>query len=224
MAARHVFRLTGWLSGCALLPPALGALFEKRSAAGVGILLAMAATTWVVIWLPRSAHRAFEAARYKVATRRYRMLVALAFTHRRERAAILSRTACHLAAGRHADADALLATIEPRDTSERVVWLNNRACAALDAGRDPNAALQWIEDAITLRPDVPAVLHTRARALIQLGRLDDAITVLEAMRAGGELPLRLEAERCRELAAAWERKGQRDYADDYRDRARLHAI
>ena len=39
----------------------------------------------------------------------------------------------------------------------------------------------------------------------------------------GELSLRLEAERCRELATAWERKGQRDYADDYRDRARLHA-
>ena len=87
-----------------------------------------------------------------------------------------------------------------------------------------NDALVEVERALALRPDVPGIHHTRARALIAVGRLDDAIAVLEAMRAGGELPLRLEAERCRELAAAWERKGQRDYADDYRDRARLHAI
>ena len=74
-----------------------------------------------------------------------------------------------------------------------------------------------------LRPDVPAVQHTRARALLAVGRVDDAIGVLDAMRTGGELPAHLEAERCRELALAWERKGQRDYADDYRERARMHA-
>jgi predicted Zn-dependent protease len=104
------------------------------------------------------------------------------------------------------------------------VWLNNRACVELDAERDAVAALALADEATVLRPDVPAVQHTRARALLAVGRLDDAIAVLEGMRTGGELSLRLEAERCRELAAAWERKGQRDYADDYRDRARLHAV
>ena len=103
------------------------------------------------------------------------------------------------------------------------MWLNNRACAALDAGRDPAAALAVADEAIGLRPDVPAIQHTRARALLAVGRLDDAIAVLDAMRAGGELAPQLEAERCRELATAWDRKGQADYASDYRARARLVA-
>ena len=67
------------------------------------------------------------------------------------------------------------------------------------------------------------VQHTRARALIAVGRIDDAISVLDAMRAGGELSPHLEAERCRELATAWAHKGQAEYADDYRERARLVA-
>jgi predicted Zn-dependent protease len=221
---RYALRLAMWGTLCVGLPFVTMALFAKRSAYMLGIFLGLGLTAWAMLWLPRAAHRAFEGARYKVALRRYRLLARLAFTARRERAAQLSRAACDLAAGRHAEADRMLERIQPGDTSERVVWLNNRACAALDAGRDPHAALQLVEEAITLRPDVPAVLHTRARALILVDRLDDAITVLESMRAGGELPLRLEAERCRELAAAWERKGQRDYAADYRDRARLHAI
>lgn len=191
-----------------------------------GSTLAVVATLWLVLWLPRAAHRAFETARYKVALRRYRLIRLLAFTRARARAAELSIAAAHLAAGRYEQAERLLAAIDPSalDNAEHAVWLNNRACAALDAGRDPHVALADAERAVGLRPDVPGILHTRARALIAVGRLDDAIGVLEAMRAGGELPLRLEAERCRELAAAWERKGQRDYADDYRDRARLVTV
>jgi predicted Zn-dependent protease len=225
VAARHVGHLVGWLAGCALAPVALGALFGPRWV-GVGVVCSLFATLWLLLWLPRAAHRAFELARYPSALRRYRMIGSLAFTARRSRASELSRAACHLATGRHAEADALLAALDASDldNAERAVWLNNRACAALDAGRDAHDALALVDEAVNLRPDVPGILHTRARALIAVGRLDDAIGVLEAMRAGGELPLRLEAERCRELAAAWERKGQRDYADDYRDRARLHAI
>ncbi|MEO8705587.1 MAG: tetratricopeptide repeat protein, partial [Kofleriaceae bacterium] len=187
---------------------------------------AAVATLWLILWLPRSAHAAFETARYKTAARRYRVIGSLAFTAARDRASQLSRAACHLANNRPADAEPLLTAIDPAqlDNAERVVWLNNRACVVLDGGGDATAALALVEEATLLRPDVPAIQHTRARALIAIDRLDDAIAVLEALRAGGELPLRLEAERCRELAAAWERKGQRDYAADYRDRARLHAI
>ncbi|MBA3457528.1 MAG: tetratricopeptide repeat protein, partial [Deltaproteobacteria bacterium] len=107
--------------------------------------------------------------------------------------------------------------------AERVVWLNNRACALLDAGGDAAGALAFVDEAIGLRPDVPAIQHTRARALLAVGRIDDAIAVLDSMRVGGELSPRLEAERCKDLATAWETKGQAEYADDYRDRARLVA-
>jgi predicted Zn-dependent protease len=206
--------------------PVLAGAVLGRPWGSIGVVSALLATVWLVIWLPRSAHHAFEAARYARALRRYHVISSLAFTARRTRAAQLSRAACHLAAGRHEAAAELLATIEDAglDPAERVVWLNNRACAALDAGaEDPHAVLALVEEATALRPDVPAVQHTRARALIAVGRLDDAISVLDAMRTAGELPLRLEADRCRELAAAWERKGQNDYAADYRDRARLHA-
>ncbi|MBS1120229.1 MAG: hypothetical protein H6Q90_2457 [Deltaproteobacteria bacterium] len=225
MAAKQVGRLVGWSIGCIASPLIVGSLFG-RPWGSVGVVCALIATVWLLMWLPRSAHHAFESARYARAIRRYHLIGSLAFTARRSRAAQLSRAACHLAAGGHAAAAALLATINDTelDPSERVVWLNNRACAALDAAtEDPHAALALVEQATALRPDVPAVQHTRARALIAVGRLDDAIGVLEAMRGAGELPLRLEADRCRELAAAWERKGQNDYAADYRDRARLHA-
>ena len=101
---------------------------------------------------------------------------------------------------------------------------NNRACLALDAGRDPAAALVPVEQAVALRPDVPAVQHTRAAALVAIGRFDEAIGILEAMRIGGELSPALEAVRCRELTKAWEHKGQPDYAADYRERARLVGV
>lgn len=214
----------GWTVGCLLAPLLLGAMFGPRWIA-VGGLIAIVATVWLLLWLPRAAHRAFETARFDRASRRYRLLASLSFTHVRERAAILSRAGCDVATGRRERADAALAALDPTslDTTERVVWLNNRACAALDAGADPLAALGLVDEAIGLRPDVPAVQHTRARALLAVGRLDDAIAVLDAMRTGGELAPHLEAERCRDLATAWDQKGQVEYADDYRERARLVA-
>jgi predicted Zn-dependent protease len=190
-----------------------------------GVAASVLATLALVLWLPRAAHAAFEAARYPRAARRYRLIAASAFSAARERAALLSRAGCDLAAGRLAAAEQQLARFDGAalDLAERVTWLNNRACIALEAGRDPAAALVLADDAIALRPDVPAVQHTRATALIALGRYDEAIGMLEAMRAGGELAPALEAVRCRELARAWEHKGQPDYAADYRDRARLVA-
>ncbi len=202
----------------------LGAMFGPRWIA-VGLAIAVLATVWLVLWLPRSAHRRFSTARFAQARRRYRLLAALAFSGTRERAALLSHAGCDVASGRLQRAEATLGAIDAGalESSERAVWLNNRACLALDAGGDPLVVLALIDEAIGLRPDVPAIQHTRARALLAVGRIDDAIAVLESMRAGGELAPVLEAERCRELANAWDRKGQAEYARDYRDRARLVA-
>ena len=172
---------------------------------------------WLV--LPRLAHGAFEAGRYRRAARRYRLIELCAPSARRRRAARLSRAGCAVAMDRHADAASLLARIDGAalDTSERAVWLNNRACVTLVT--DPHAALALVDEASALRPDVPALQHTRGMALLAVGRVDDAISVLDGMRAGDELPARLEAERCRDLAKAWAVKGQADYAEDYRQRA-----
>jgi predicted Zn-dependent protease len=224
VAARHIGRLVGWGLACVLVPMLLSSAFGRRWIM-IGAAAAVLATVWLVLWLPRAAHRAFEAARYANAWRRYRFIASSAFTPARERAAVLSRAACDIASGRLAAAELLLSGFDDQalDAAERCTWLNNRACVALDAGRDPHAALALVEAAVALRPDVPAVQHTRATALIAIGRFDEAIGILEAMRAGGELAPALEAVRCRELARAWEHKGQPDYAADYRDRARLVA-
>jgi predicted Zn-dependent protease len=224
MALRHVARLAAWGAGCAGLPALLGAVLGRPWILS-GVAAAVAGTVWLLLWLPRAAHAAFEADHHGPAARRYRAIAALAFTPARERAALLSRAGCEVATGRFAAAERILAGFDPGAlaSAERVTWLNNRACVALETGGDPRAALDLVEQAVALRPDVPAVQHTRATALIALGRIDDAIGVLEAMRAGGELAPALEAMRCRELARAWDQKGQPDYAADYRDRARLVA-
>ena len=119
---------------------------------------------------------------------------------------MLSRAGCDVAAGRLAAAERILAGFDGSelDAAERVTWLNNRACVA---------RVCW----------TAGTSGRSATALIALGRFDDAIGVLEAMRKGGELSPALEAMRCRELARAWDEKGQPDYAADYRDRARLVA-
>jgi tetratricopeptide (TPR) repeat protein len=225
VAARHLGRLAGWLLACALVPVGCGVAFG-RSWAAIGFAIAAFATLWLLLWLPRAAHAAFDGARHARAARRYRLIASLAFTPARERAAVLSRAGCDVAGGRFAAAGRILDRFEATalDSAERVTWLNNRACIALDAGGDATHALALVEQAVALRPDVPAVQHTRAAALIALGRFDEAIGILEAMRTGGELAPALEAVRCRELAKAWEHKGEPDYAADYRDRSRLVAL
>jgi predicted Zn-dependent protease len=138
----------------------------------------------------------------------------------RERAARLSRIGCHVAAGEHDAATRLLAGVDDKalDAQERAVWLNNRACIAL-AQADAHAGLALADEATALRPDVPALQHTRGSALLAVGRIDDAIAVLDQMRHGGDLGPRLEAERCADLARAWTQKGEPAYAEDYRLRA-----
>jgi pentatricopeptide repeat protein len=222
VAVRHTAHLLGWGLGCIAAPVLLRSAFGRGWGA-IGVTIALLATVWLSIMLPRSAHKAFEGARWKQAARRYRILAAFAFSAHRERAAVLSRAGCDIEMKKFATAEAALATIEPTDTTERVVWLNNRACLLLENPEAAAAALALVEEATALRPDVPAIQHTRARALLAVGRTDEAISVFEGMRSGGELPHYLEAERCRDLARAWELKGQTDYAADYRERARLHA-
>jgi predicted Zn-dependent protease len=217
---RYALRIGGWVGAATLLAVAAGAALG-----GLGAVIAVGfdvlATLWLWLWLPRSAHGAFELGRYARARRRYRVLGSLAATRNRERSALLSRAGCHLAAGELEAAGRLLAAVpaDELDAAERAVWLNNRACAALAAGGDPHTALALVDEATALRPDVAAVQHTRGMALLAVGRVDDAIAVLDGMRGGGQLSPRLEAERCRELARAWTQKGEAAYADDYRLRA-----
>lgn len=200
--------------------PFLGAAAGGRIGALAGASLSGLGVFWLWLWLPRSAHSAFEAGKYVRAARRYRLLGVLATSAARERASLLSRSGCHVAAGDVVAADALLDRLDGAALApaERAVWLNNRACGRL-ATNDAAAALALVDEASALRPDVPALQHTRGMALLAVGRIDDAITVLDGMRAGGELPDHLEAERCRDLAKAWTQKGHAAYADDYRIRA-----
>ncbi|MCX5746484.1 MAG: hypothetical protein NT062_28745 [Proteobacteria bacterium] len=189
----------------------------------VGITASIVAVLWQLLWLPRAAHAAFARGRFGPAARRYRVLGVLALTRGRERAARLSRGACLLSMGALDDADQLHASLDAAtfEPAERAVWLNNRACTLLARTSVAHAdeALALALDAVALRPDVPAMQHTRGQALLALGRVDDAIGVLDAMHVGAELPPRLEAERCRDLARAWDAKGQPAYAADYRARA-----
>src|ERR1700689_2297421 len=86
---------------CALvaiaIPVALGTA-AGRLGVILGAVLGIAAILWLWLWLPRTAHAVFEAGRYANAARRYRILVALAWSPERERAAQLSRAGCRLAA------------------------------------------------------------------------------------------------------------------------------
>lgn len=204
-----------------LVVPVVGATLGGRGGAMAGVAASLLAVLHLWLWLPRIAHAAFEAGKWRVAARRYRWLQRLASTAARERAALLSRAGCCVSSNDLDAAEALLASLDGAGlgVAERAVWLNNRACAQLAAERDAHAALALADEAGALRPDVPALQHTRAMALIAVGRTDDAIAVLDGMRAGGELPPRLEADRCRELARAWSQKGEVAYADDYRMRA-----
>ena len=229
MGGHHVGHAVGWALGSAAAPLLMGSLFGRRWV-WIGVLCAGLATLWLLIWLPRAAHRAFEAGLASRAARRYRLIGMLAFTAKRERAALLSRTACSIALRDFDGASALLESIDPAslDATERAVWLNNRAYILLEyagaAGDEGRDALALVEEAALLRPDVPGIQHTRAKALLAVGRLDEAITILDAMRGPTELPTSLEAERCKELARLWDRKGHSAYADDYRARARAHAV
>lgn len=219
----YVARILGFAIVVVLLP-FLGAAIGRRADALTGAGCSVLFVLWIWFWLPRMAHSAFQAGKFARALRHYRALGILATSRSRELASQLSRAGCHVAVGDVVRADAILDRID-RDSlspAEHAVWLNNRACAQL-AANDGAAALKLADQASALRPDVPALQHTRGLALLALGRVDDAIAVFDGMRTGGELPKFLEAERCRDLAKAWSQKGQTAYAEDYELRANMLA-
>lgn len=217
---QYVARILGYAVLVAVVPFVGGAVAGKPGAFG-GVAVGMLFVLWVWLWLPRLAHAAFETGKFSRAMRRYRLLGLLSTSRGRTRAALLSRAGCFVALGEHAIAEEVLVRIDRKTLSpaEQAVWLNNRACARL-AANEGAEALKLADEASALRPDVPALQHTRGLALLALGRVDDAIAVFDGMRAGGELPAFLEAERCRDLAKAWSQKGQAAYAEDYEQRAR----
>jgi len=205
---------------------ALAAVAVATQTATGGPLTVVAGGVWLVwyatcaILLPRLAHAAFRGGRTAQARRRYRLLALISPAARD--GARVSRAGCHLIERNWDRAQRELLAIDGEQLSAvlHAAWLNNRAYAIARGGRaDAEDALGLVEVALTTRPGVPGFLHTRGLALLAAGRLDDAIRAFEAVWDAGELDPSLEAERCHDLALAWERKGHHDYAADYRRRA-----
>jgi tetratricopeptide (TPR) repeat protein len=201
-----------------------------RRATGVLVAaLLLIAVGLSVVLVARLAHQAFEDGRHRQAGFLYRVL-RLFIWDRQGRASIaVSLAGCRLARDDFAGALVDLERVRAEDLAlgPRAAWLNNRAYARARAGVDRDAALADVEHAMKLRPDVPGYRHTRGVVLMALGRLDDAIADLDSVwphladeRAPNPL---LEAERCFDLAAAWEKKGEIDYARDYFRRVRAIA-
>jgi hypothetical protein len=191
-----------------------------------GPILAIAAGVWIAwyllgtVLLPRMAHSAFRAGDTVRARRRYRILGAISPAARE--AARVSIAGAHLIDREWARAQERLGAIDGDRLPAllRAAWLNNRAYAIARGGTaDAGDPLALVDEALALRAGVPGFLHTRGLALLVAGRVDDAIRAFEAVWDAGEPDPALEAERCHDLAAAWERKGHREYAADYRLRA-----
>ncbi|RMH37048.1 MAG: hypothetical protein D6689_21450 [Deltaproteobacteria bacterium] len=211
----------------ALLAAVAVARAGGRLAAALTALGGLSAVAAVAIGLPRAAHRAFRRGDAPRAALYYAVLRRLALDPDVRASADVSLAACDLARGRYASALRRLAAIRPDELPEpaRAAWFNDRAYALARSGGDPAAALAAADRAVELRPAAPAFRHTRGIALLAIGRVDEAIRELEAAwhDAEGAPPPLLEAERCYDLGVAWQRKGERDYANDYFDRAQRAA-
>ena len=201
----------------------VAASFGRVAAASAGLLwLVMLGTT--VIWLPRAAHRAFRLGDYKRAQLHYNILRRLQLDSAKRASVEVSLAACVLGRDDWDGALIVLDRIDPELLGEaaHAAWLNNRAYAIARGGEDPHVALDLADEAISLRPDVAGFRHTRGIALLEVGRVDEAIRELDGLwkRLGeyDSTPL-LEAERCYDLGQAWTRKGEREYASDYFERA-----
>lgn len=201
-------------------------------ALGSRLVGALAVAAWLslaflgFVWLPRAAHRAFVRGSYKRSKLLYKLL-RLAVFGRTARAAIdVSLAACDLTVENWSTALVELDRIAADTLGEgaRAAWLNNRAYAMARSGDGIDSALGLCDEAIAIRPDVAGFRHTRGVILLALDRVDEAIAELDRLwedlagERADEVPL-LEAERCYDLAIAWARKGEHDYATDYFQRA-----
>jgi tetratricopeptide (TPR) repeat protein len=187
---------------------------------------------WLVFGLlpsgvPRMAHRAFRRGAFGRAALGYGLLRRVSLDPGARGSLEICLAACDLARGRPGRALERLDRMrtDRLPAAARAAWLNNRAYALVRDGRDADEALEHIDEAVALRPEVPGFRHTRGIALLAAGRPDDAIRELDSLwgEAGDEHPPLLEAERCYDLARAWRRKGEPEYAADYFQRARRAA-
>jgi tetratricopeptide (TPR) repeat protein len=213
----------------AALAAVIGILILARALAGGRAALVTALVLFgllglILIVLPRMAHRAFRRGSFSRAALLYGLLAHVRLDRSARGALRLSVAACLLGRERYRDGLALLARIDPASLGEsaRAAWHNNRAYAFARSGGDPAQALIDSDAAITMRPDVTGFRHTRGLALLGLDRVDEAIRELDLVwqrGAGDDTPPLFEAERCYDIGLAWARKGERDYAADYFERA-----
>ena len=192
----------------------------------VAMCLLSVGTLW--LWLPRAAHRRFVRGSYRRSALYYAILRLARFEPLTRGAIDVSLAACALAGEDWDRALAILdgVPISSLDGSARAAWLNNRAYALVRSGKDIPGALEYSEEAIELRPDVAGFRHTRGLALLEIGRVDEAISELDALWSELSQDDRrsfLEAERCYDLGMAWRHKGEGDYARDYFERAQRAA-
>jgi tetratricopeptide (TPR) repeat protein len=188
------------------------------SVAGGVVLLGWLAGARLVV--PRLAHAAFRRRRARAARRWYRVLAAVSPAGRD--AARVSLAGSFLLEGAWDHALRGLRAIDAAGLSAglRAAWLNNVAYALVRGGAgSPGESLALCDEALALRAGVPGILHTRGLALLQDGRLEEAIRAFEDAWQAGDSDLDFEAERCHDLSVAWARQGHADYAADYRVRA-----
>ncbi len=198
-----------------------------RLAAALTLLVCLAVIGATTVWLPRAAHNAFERGDYGRSALYYAILRYAMLDGGARRSCDVSLAACDVARERYSECLRRLeqVSVDRLSDATRSAYLNNQAYALARGGTDANAALASADEAIALRPAVAGFRHTRGVALLALGRVDDAIKELDAVWAelSGDAPALLEAERCYDLGMAWRRKGERDYATDYFERAQRAA-
>jgi tetratricopeptide (TPR) repeat protein len=212
-----------------LLPVAFaaGLLAASRNGSRVVLLVLLfdaAVLVGLFVVLPRLAHAAFERGDFGRAELYYRMVRFFVVRPQSRGAIGVSLAGCRLARADWGGALADLAEVEPAALAPaaRAAWYNNRAYALARGSRPEAEALQAIDEAVRLCPEVTGFRHTRGVVLLALGRTDDAIAVLDGLwpeLAGAGPPPMLEAERCYDLGVAWTQKGEADYARDYFQRA-----
>jgi tetratricopeptide (TPR) repeat protein len=214
------------------LPIALGALVYGASLAGRlatfgAVILALLVLALLFIVFPRLAHAAFERGEFARAEIYYRVIRFFVAKPMSRGAIDVSLAGCRLARADWDGALEDLADVEPvaLGLAARAAWYNNRAYALArggESGAGGQDALDAIDEAMRLRPDIAGFRHTRGVVLLALGRVDEAIAELDAIwleLAGEGAPPLLEAERCYDLGVAWSKKGEADYARDYFQRA-----